>query len=1643
MRVTALVSLVQWYIVSSTWAAGGDVNAHLALAEDPEASLLDHQQEEDKTRTDQKQESLLEVGRRQLDWIRSKPNGFVHEHFDLRPYNPEDPGSPLGVFAGADLAKGDLLFRVPRECLIATYDNDICDTVQALVTELELGNESRYEPYVSYLQRQAPGQLPTAWTAAGQGLLQSLLGEGALPPRDATAVDWGCHNAHDPPHVQHAAMLLIQRGWDELLIPIYDLLGHRNGEYWSNTNMAPGASVHDRSQPIEVFCARDIRQGEELYGSYDQCNDCGGRTDSYGTAEILRDYGFVEDYPQKWIFPKQRISFSLDYTYTKDSNGTVVEIHKDDLQLHWHSAPLKERHVPFVQQQVTRFIEFGQQTFSSQNKQHELGIPDLEWRLLVQYHAALLTALQKLVHVSSPESNNDNKKTHTSSPDHSHKDLPQMVVPNPRLELDHGQRQVDWVRSMGGFVNSKLDIRRANPNDPTSPYGVYATQEIAAHELLLSIPRDCLITNPNDDTCESVDILAHELYLGDHSRFEPYVTYLLETQPYAQVPALWSQPAKRLLLRIVLEGNMEDLDDDDLDDWMEEEDLRVDLPPRHLTDPGWIGCTKFDDASTPLLHRHAAMLSHQRGWDEVMIPVFDLMNHHNGRQFLNTQESHSIHDTSQDVEVETTRVIAAGEELYTTYDGCTDCGRRTFTYGTAELFRDYGFVEAMPQKWLFPQHKMRFTLDYKYERDGSVLDPNDLQLQWLGRDRPGPNAREFLEDHVERLQDLQATALSSLDLYPTLPQFEWDSIREYHGALLTALKTALQVLDQEEQAATGETCPDGSDSCQASVSNGRYHALDEMFDDEGYNSYVCKVDWSFPTYDRVAKWKSQYQKIFFVEDPQTHDVCFELDSTYQICGCYRPHYHEMGTHYPASFLPQLKRVLWVGGGDSMLLHEIIKYNPSLELAIGLELDQKVTRGSFKYFGTQPHWDRHDKVQWWYGDAAKSLLMLPKEWFGTFDLVLVDLSETVMSNSVTKELDIMAALSLLLKPDGIFMKNEIYFDHLHDLFKYSMHLHVYDVPVLCSQSFIFGSNSIDFMKQKLTNHGTKDNLVFKPIDELDNRYFEVHEYGMNPYPARHCTDEANEPEPQEQESSPGILMILEAENVAFKGLASINKVSKLVEKTLKKDGLTVVSSFTSESAATVVLEEGYVIARTWPENNYCAFDLHLWSSFAKMETIKNSLIEAMGSSGPQSSSAFRIVAGGMYGIGTWKSDSTSRGPKLPQCEKVEEGPQRTIPMDDSLVRSVVKESLELVMEENVVATVLCGPESSTGCSSIEVASQHAKVAKVVPLWTCDDIAGGVEFQQDSGTRKFACEKEMIKTLEDIASAKKNVGVVIVDPSTEYAMAQIMYKIASRGKYKKMFSDNLLVLAPILDSERDGWRRVFVDHFREIYHQMPLFRSEVLYNTTSSSLEMETFLAGDETFIQRVNDVTTAVEESTGLVGETRMFEGGRFRTVKNPNPKVFALPGDYDQSGPFEQWTTQQALAQQTVFQFEVSKVEGKESIQTILDSVLDKMAIKTNDAARGFMDIGDGCVVFSELKGGSVVVLWDGQANITVNLFQFQQGAGFFTKFADEFAKTSPFTKLMLRDEMPRGYGRVVNFSQDIGERLDPTWSLSVVKSVK
>ena len=50
-------------------------------------------------------------------------------------------------------------------------------------------------------------------------------------------------------------------------------------------------------------------------------------------------------------------------------------------------------------------------------------------------------------------------------------------------------------------------------------------------------------------------------------------------------------------------------------------------------------------------------------------------------------------------------------------------------------------------------------------------------------------------------------------------------------------------------------------------------------------------------------------------------------------------------------------------------------------------------------------------------------MLSRDFFGTFGLVLLDLSETVMSMTVTRGLDVFGAMQQLLAPGRVLAKND--------------------------------------------------------------------------------------------------------------------------------------------------------------------------------------------------------------------------------------------------------------------------------------------------------------------------------------------------------------------------------------------------------------------------------------------------------------------------------------------------------------------------------------------------------------------------------------------------------------------------------------------
>lgn len=780
----------------------------------------------------------------------------------------------------------------------------------------------------------------------------------------------------------------------------------------------------------------------------------------------------------------------------------------------------------------------------------------------------------------------------------------------------------------------------------------------------------------------------------------------------------------------------------------------------------------------------------------------------------------------------------------------------------------------------------------------------------------------------------------------------------------------------------------------------------------------------------------------------------EIPQVTQICTSYRPDYHEMVVHNTVRYLEEdLKRVVFVGGGDSMLLHDIIKY-PTLEKVIGLEIDQHVTRASFEHFGSEPLWD-NPKVEWWFGDASKSLLMLPQDYFGSFDLVLVDLSETAASLSVTEHLNVMEALSLLLKPKGILVKNEYnYFPEQRHVFRDALHIHYYDVTYVCSQSLILGSNGIDFMRGKYTPHGEIKHLYKKLLDDPKMQYGYMHDYQKNySNPVRYCTNEVKDE--NIQETSPGILMVIEAEDTTV-DLKSMDGVKTLVEKAMAASGFTVKKSFVPTGQIVVtILKEGYIVTRVYPDHDYVGFDFQLWSRFEIQEAGRKALIEAMGSDFEgRSSSSYRVVTGGMFGIDTWKDDEEKRGPKLKDCSELEElDPPKEYDQIDTMdaVRVAVQESQGVILdvdgEAGLIVAVLCGSGSS--CQTADALESSERVSKVVTLAACPGIED-FEFLPDGARRMADCETGLWNTLKEVVpSTGGRIRSVVLDPSATESLAKLMIKLMLSPINQEIFFEvNMTVTAPLVDLS-EGWRRSFVDRFRtHVFPDDPTHRAEVYFNSTTSSFMVAMAHCGDFNFGERLVEFVNKTEERTRMTGEIESIRGSSYAGFLITDPHLVPdnfTDADFFQEDTLEHWHNQLPLGFQIVFQFEITQERAQsmnlEGTKALFHSGLQKTIVLPSHTIKyeTFTEIGDGFLIAAVWPEGTAMLLYDGRGHMDVNIFAYKEDFRGFYAFDKAFTECQSFTKhcvpgiqRTLRDTQPRGKGRVISFVADLGG-LDET----------
>ena len=285
--------------------------------------------------------------------------------------------------------------------------------------------------------------------------------------------------------------------------------------------------------------------------------------------------------------------------------------------------------------------------------------------------------------------------------------------------------------------------------------------------------------------------MYHQFQLGDKSKYAPYINYLIN-QPAGRIPSEWSQAGKDLLTTII-----------------------DDLPPYGALDRyerDWLQTCKGED--TPLAKQAYFQLT-SRDEDGLMVPFYDMHNHSNDPKRLNTVP-HKPKRKGKPFTMRATRDIEPGEQIIISYNRChgcwfdmkyDDCETKSFG-GTDFLFSQFGFIEDRPQFWYIPQYEgetlfdeIRFCLDKvndDEEGDKFVITRfgDNYREEW--DEVPIDDNMGFLKGELDRLVKLESELKNDDELMKSMPSYEWDMIWTWQKALVTALKTIIETVEDEE-----------------------------------------------------------------------------------------------------------------------------------------------------------------------------------------------------------------------------------------------------------------------------------------------------------------------------------------------------------------------------------------------------------------------------------------------------------------------------------------------------------------------------------------------------------------------------------------------------------------------------------------------------------------------------------------------------------------------------------------------------------------------------------------------------------------------------------------------------------------------------
>ena len=1171
------------------------------------------------------------------------------------------------------------------------------------------------------------------------------------------------------------------------------------------------------------------------------------------------------------------------------------------------------------------------------------------------------------------------------------------------LCVDNGSHSnlLEWILLNGGELNPKQEVRYIGCEPMASnSYGVFAVEDIDEGEILTRIPKSIILSGDDGDDdddddddnsldCSLIDRVADAI--ADVS-FAPYINYLRSLENI-RPSDLWSLSASRLMFKIIgfnlPPTKLSRLVDSTLIDFVEEEcEIQI-----------------VSTMTVYFINLMNLMFGNKIG----LVPFADFYNHRKGKW---SNVNHPTIDDDGTVTFIASKSIKAGDQLYLDIENNGDIT-------TSELFYLTGFIEEYPQKWIIGGN-LKFVID------SPVIESQTTNFTWLS---PQPSFHDilFLEGELDRLQSLNNVKENGIMEIDTgsLCSFEWDRVWHYHDALLTAINGAVK--------ASNKSVSTSSEQDQIYI---RSYDLNKENIDE-----TCGLqnDWYVDT-DIVDYVSSPYQDILFFQIKERNELCFKLNGIIHTCSSFRPSMHEVYVHYPTSYLKSLRRVVFLGGGDSMVLHEILKYS-SVEYVLGIELDQEVTRQSFKHFYTQPHFD-DQRVHWIFGDATKSLKIIPNEYYQSFDLVIVDVTDDVMELPVFGAIDLLNVASLLTKKDGILIVNDHMIDSLRNIFKYTMEIQFNSHPIYCQQAFVLGSQELNFSKPnfQLMRESKLVNKFYNPLLNLKDHYAPIYRYYENStlgYSKFECSAFFKTGVNNGGAPHSGVVTIFDIENSSLSNMSTEEVNSEMVAL-VKRLGMTGITS-TSHSLLDdtginifniIVMDQGYVMIRTLRKFRYSAIDVHIWDKLELIDELRNAIFKLTETSKSGPISQFSILVGNNF----LSDNSKKENGMLDQYNCTPEFSYESTELtSDEASKILIEESTILVDEEDGISLILCSDANAGSCNYLDSLGSYKKRTAVIGISSTNNVKDCPSDQTTSnGLKKvFLHEQTLEGALEMIVAEQTKISFLYIDPNTSPQLIYSIEKIFVQKILKDSFFTSNLVVAMARDESLNNSMRNLLHRLTTIGEDFGT-SMKTLIDYTNGRIEIGVFAAGKKNTSSLLHDYFATIKLKHGQI----QFTNTNFTSTIPKYPVDVDYDTyrysvkDYDIQPGYDQFLNQKQLGTQFLLKLQLNQSSSEENrdntqrdIMDVLTRVYQDEDIEIQIQELDFSPISRMFFVVSSY--GQLIAIWDGFESIEVNFFtqKFESRFANLGFFYDFFKTQLNVQKIEYYGSQPRGINRVVTFT--------------------